>query len=162
MAQAYVSIGSNLAREANICACLQQLQQDFNKLQYSPVYETEALGFAGNAFYNLVASFETQLSVYELRQYLKQLEAKQGRVRTGEKFSDRSLDIDLLLYDDLVLQSTHNLPHRDILQYAFVLIPLAQLAPQVKHPQNQQTYQQLALQQFATSELSSVHLPCLP
>ena len=162
MAQAYVSIGSNLEREANICACLQQLQHDFSHLHYSPVYETEALGFTGNAFYNLVASFETQLSVEALAQYLKRLEAKQGRVRTGEKFSNRSLDIDLLLYDDLVLQPTQNLPHRDILQYAFVLIPLAQLAPSAKHPQCQQTYQQLALQYFAASELPSVHLPCLP
>lgn len=161
MAKVYISIGSNLEREANICACLQQLQQDFNKLQYSSVYETEALGFTGNAFYNLVASFETQFSVDALEQYLKQLEVKQGRVRTGEKFSDRSLDVDLLLYDELILQPTRNLPHSDILQYAFVLIPLAQLAPNAKHPQIQQTYQQLALHYFAAHELHSVHVPCL-
>ena len=162
MAQAYVSIGSNLEREANVCACLHQLQQDFLNVTYSSVYETPALGFAGYAFYNLVASFQTNLSVDDLYVYLRQLELKQGRIRTEARFSNRSLDIDLLLYDDLNLQPARNLPHSDIMQYAFVLIPLAQLAPFTKHPQNQQTYQQLALQQFATSELSSVHLPCLP
>ncbi len=160
MAQVYVSIGSNLEREANICACVRQLKQDFNEWQCSPVYETPALGFTGQAFYNLVASFQTKLSIAALERYLKQLEAKQGRVRTTEKFSDRSLDIDLLLYDAVILHPTRNLPHSDILQYDFVLIPLAQLAADALHPQQQQTYSQLAQQYFAASELKQVHLAC--
>lgn len=144
MASVYISIGSNIEPLKNVCSCMQHLQKTFHPVTFSTLYETPAEGFAGDPFLNLVAGFETPLTPDALRTYLRQLEDAHGRIRSGEKFSARSLDLDLLLYDDLNLQPDTNLPHSDILKYPFVLFPLAEIAPEYPYPGLQRTLLSLA------------------
>lgn len=144
MATVYLNLGSNIEREANLCAGMQRLQQDFGNVVFSHVYETPAAGFVGEPFFNLAAGLTTALTPTELKDYLRELEQAHGRVRGEEKFSSRTLDIDLLLYDDWNLQPAINLPHHDILSYAFVLFPLAEIAPTVMHPVLQRPISEIA------------------
>jgi len=135
MAKVYLNIGSNIEREYNISACLQILRKDYPDVIFSRVYETEAFGFKGDAFYNLAAMLETTLSVEKFSAYLKHLEDCHARQRDGVKFSSRTLDIDILLYDDLILQPEQDIPRKEILRYPFVLFPLEEIAPEVLHPE---------------------------
>lgn len=144
MAHVYVSLGSNIDPETHICACMQRLQQDFPDVVFSRVYRTPAAGFEGNPFLNLVAGFTTGLTPVALQTYLKEMENASGRTRSPQKFSSRTLDADLLLYDDLNLQPEQNLPHKDILSYPFVLFPLAETAPSTLYPGTGQTLAELA------------------
>lgn len=144
MAQVYVSIGSNQDRTRYIRASLDAMTERFDSLQLSSVYESEAVGFDGDNFYNLVAGFSTDLPVGELSRVLKGIEDDNGRCRKGPKFSGRTLDIDILTYDTLI--GDHDgvqLPRDEILKNAFVLRPLAEIAPEASHPQVGDTYQVL-------------------
>lgn len=144
MAKVYVSIGSNIDKQKHITACLQELANHFGGLALSPIYESEAVGFDGDTFYNLVAKFDTELSVGELNSTLKSIEDKYGRDRTGPKFSGRTLDIDILTYDDLVGEIDGvQLPRDEITKNAFVLLPLQDIAPDELHPEQQVTYARL-------------------
>lgn len=144
MPQVYVSLGSNVRAEANICSCTRHLRVRFENMISSDVYQTPAEGFDGAPFLNSVVGFETKLPIAELRTYLRNLEDSHGRVRSNNKFSPRTLDIDLLLYDNVVMAPEENLPHSDILAYPFVLYPLAEIAPEQTHPVLQQNFRQLA------------------
>lgn len=153
MANVFLSIGSNINREANICSCIRQLRQDFGDVRFSRIYETPAVGFEGEPFLNLVAGFATGLSLEGMRDYLHKLEDSHGRVRCKEKFSPRTLDADLLLYDDLNLQPEQNLPHSDILKYPFVLFPLAEIAPSILHPVLRLSLASIAAQTTLSSDI---------
>ncbi|MEN8206717.1 MAG: 2-amino-4-hydroxy-6-hydroxymethyldihydropteridine diphosphokinase [Pseudomonadota bacterium] len=134
MAQVYVSVGSNLDRERNIITALQVLTERYGELQQSSVYESAAVGFDSDPFYNLVTGFETQESPQVVQQQLHTIEDRCGRQRTAT-LSARTLDLDLLLYDDLVLSDGKLvLPREDINHYAFVLGPLAEIAGMARHP----------------------------
>ncbi|MDO6563982.1 2-amino-4-hydroxy-6-hydroxymethyldihydropteridine diphosphokinase [Amphritea sp. 1_MG-2023] len=153
MAEVFVSIGSNTQREVYIQRCLDALDAQFTKLQLSPVYESEAVGFVGDSFYNLVASFKTDLPVGELSKQLKQIEDDNDRCRTAEKFSGRTLDVDILTYDALIGKIDGvTLPREEITENAFVLWPLAELAPKARHPVLAETYQQLWLDYDKTKQ----------
>jgi 2-amino-4-hydroxy-6-hydroxymethyldihydropteridine diphosphokinase len=144
MPRVWISIGSNIERETNIPAALADLRQAFGKLDVSPVYETEAVGFDGDAFFNLVAGFDTQLPPAELHRRLREIEARHGRERCGGRFAARTLDLDLLTYGDAVTdEGGKTLPRDEILRYAFVLAPLADIAPDEVHPEAGRTYRQL-------------------
>ena len=144
MATVYLSLGSNIDRERNLCAGLDALVAAFGDLRMSQVYESEAVGFDGDNFYNLVAAIETDLSVGELALQLRNIEDANGRVRSGPKFSARTLDIDILTYDDLSGEVDGvKLPRGEILKNAFVLLPFSELAPDTEHPVERKTYQQL-------------------
>lgn len=144
MATVYLSLGSNIEREQNLGAGLNALVETFGDLKMSQVYESEAVGFDGDNFYNLVAAIETDLSVGELALRLRDIEDENGRVRSGPKFSARTLDIDILTYDDLAGEIDGvKLPRGEILKNAFVLLPLSELAPDSLHPREGITYQQL-------------------
>lgn len=135
MATVYVSIGSNIDRERNILEANTRLVGDFGEVVFSPVYETEAVGFVGDAFLNLVARFETDLMPDEVNARLHDLEQEMGRDPDGPSFAPRGIDLDLLLYDDLILTGNgFSLPRADIEKYAFVLRPLVDIAPQLEHP----------------------------
>ncbi len=134
MATVFLDIGSNIDREENIQSCVDQLRVDFKGIIFSKAYESEAFGFDGDPFINLSAKLETHLSFEALNKYLKTLENKHARKRDNEKFIDRTLDVDILLYDDLILQPKKDLPRAEILKFPFVLFPLAEVAGDVVHP----------------------------
>ncbi|MDT8283817.1 MAG: 2-amino-4-hydroxy-6-hydroxymethyldihydropteridine diphosphokinase [Gammaproteobacteria bacterium] len=144
MATIYISLGSNIEREKNTRAGITALKQAFGALRLSSVYESEAVGFAGDAFYNMVIASEVDTPVFETNQILRDIEDKYGRDRSGPKFSSRTLDLDLLLYDDLIINENGlQLPRAEILKNAFVLWPLAEIAAQLKHPEAGQSYAEL-------------------
>ena len=144
MPQIYLSLGSNIDRDHSIRQAIQQLTEQYGTLQISTVYESEAVGFEGDAFYNLVVGFESDLGWEEIQQQLRQIEEENGRERGAEKFSPRTLDIDLLIYGDLDLQAQGiDLPRAEIFNYAFVLRPLAEIAGERRHPQTGERYDAL-------------------
>ena len=135
MSIAWLGLGSNVNAEAHIRAGIKELEENFRSVSLSPAYSSTSVGFDGDDFINLVARVETDMQPLELRQYLRDLEDRYGRKRNVPKFSDRSLDIDILLYDDLVLLSpVLEIPRAEILKFAHVLKPLADLEPGLIHP----------------------------
>lgn len=140
MTRVYVSIGSNIDRDRNIALALRLLEASFGGLQRSSVYESAAVGFDSDPFYNLVVGFETGDTPREIQDVLHCIEEASGRVRTTG-LSARTLDLDLLLYDDLVTVAEGlTLPRPDITRYAFVLGPLAELAGERRHPVTGECY----------------------
>ena len=107
----------------------------------SDIFESSAVGFKGADFYNMGVNATTDLSVADVLSVLRTIENNRGRDRTQAKFSSRKIDLDLILYDNVV-DKENNLPRDDILQYNFVLAPLAQLNPNGVHPLEEKTYQQ--------------------
>ncbi|WP_298452759.1 2-amino-4-hydroxy-6-hydroxymethyldihydropteridine diphosphokinase [uncultured Marinobacter sp.] len=140
----YISVGSNIDRERYVKAALDALAGWFGELEISPVYESEAVGFDGSPFLNLVVGVKTNLAVGELSQHFKQLEADNGRRPDAPKFSARTLDLDILTYGEAVgCLDGVELPRSEILKNAFVLRPLADVAPGVKHPICRKSYLEL-------------------
>jgi 2-amino-4-hydroxy-6-hydroxymethyldihydropteridine diphosphokinase len=140
MSIAWLGLGSNQDAASNIRSGIGALLKTFEKVELSPVYTSKAVGFEGDDFINLVARVETAMTPLELRQFLRELEDMHGRKRDVPKFSDRSLDIDILLYDDLVVFSPLlEIPRAEILTFAHVLKPLAELDPDLVHPLERQT-----------------------
>jgi 2-amino-4-hydroxy-6-hydroxymethyldihydropteridine diphosphokinase len=135
MTQVYIGIGSNIERERHIVAALDQLQLLFGALAISPVYETAAVGFAGDPFLNLVVGVDTGQPVGLLARELRRIERDNGYAGGAAKFSARSLDLDLLVYGDICsVVDGVQLPRDDITEYAYVLWPLADLAGDARHP----------------------------
>lgn len=135
MTTAYISVGSNVDPEANIRQGLSMLGETYGALRLSPVYRSTAVGFEGDDFLNLVAAFETDAPVETVAEALDEIENRCGRIRNGIRFGPRTLDLDLILFGDLVIdQPGLKLPRDEILSYAFVLRPLADLEPGGLHP----------------------------
>lgn len=135
MAKIYISIGSNIDAENNVRLAIHALQEHYGKLILSSVYESEAVGFDGSNFLNLVATVKTEEDVYTVAATLRKIEDENGRDRSGPKFSSRTVDLDLLLYDDLILQKEGlDIPRDEITKNAFVLLPLDEIASQLIHP----------------------------
>lgn len=144
MRTAYVSIGSNIERDKNIPSSLAALRKRFGSLTVSSVYESESVGFSGEVFYNLVVGFESDWEVKAIAKQLRQIEQDHGRTREAQKFSARTLDLDLILYGDLIVSDGRlQIPRDEIERYAFVLEPLAEIAPDLKHPVSGKTYSTL-------------------
>ncbi|HBE93474.1 MAG TPA: 2-amino-4-hydroxy-6-hydroxymethyldihydropteridine diphosphokinase [Gammaproteobacteria bacterium] len=144
MTQVYVSIGSNQQPEQHIKHALALLEDRFAPIQKSPVYESVAVGFDGDNFFNLVVCFDTDMSLSDLDKALDDIERQCGRVRHLQRFAPRTMDLDLLLYGDLVRHDSElHIPRREISRYAFVLKPLSDLAPLAVHPETGQTFEQM-------------------
>ena len=140
MARVYVGLGSNVDAQKNLRLCVHELRYRFGDLALSKVYQSVASGFAGADFLNLVVGLDTDCSPARLHSHIEDIHEMAGRHRGERKFSSRSLDIDLLLYDDLVLNEPPlKLPRADVLEHNFVLRPLAELAPDLVHPLTGQT-----------------------
>jgi 2-amino-4-hydroxy-6-hydroxymethyldihydropteridine diphosphokinase len=144
MAKGYISIGSNIDKDKNILASLEALEHQFGELTISSIYESEPVGFTGDTFYNLIVGFNSELTVKEVAKQLRHIELDNGRTRDSQKFSARTLDLDLILYDDLILNDGRlQIPRDEIERYAFVLEPLAEIAPTLKHPVSHLSYAEL-------------------
>lgn len=144
MALTSVSLGSNIDRERNIRLAIDALRELYNELTISPVYQTEAVGFAGDDFLNLAVCFDTDDPVQSVWRNLKVIEDSIGRDRTQPKFSARIIDLDLLTYDNMVMDENGlQVPRQEILKNAFVLKPLSDIMGDELHPQQCKTYRQL-------------------
>lgn len=136
MAIVYLGLGSNLRPEHNLEMAVNDLRTRFGDIVLSGVYQSKALGFDGDDFLNLVAQIETDLQPVEVVEVLEEIHDLSGRERGCAKFVARPLDIDLLLYDRLIDQSPPvRVPRSDVLEYSFVLVPLAEIAADYVHPQ---------------------------
>lgn len=136
MPRVYLGLGSNIDPEDNIVFGVAELRRRFGTVELSPVYRAPAIGFDSADFLNLVAGIETELSPLELLASIEEIHGLAGRKRdAGNKWVARALDIDLLTYGDLVdPERPVRVPRADILDYAFVLRPLSELAPDARHP----------------------------
>ena len=136
MAKVYLGLGSNIDPGKNLRLGISELGARFGVLELSNVYRSAAVGFDGDDFLNLVAGLESDASPAQLHAMLMEIHSLVGRTRAESRYSPRTLDIDLLLYDDLVLDEPPiRIPRSDILKYSFVLGPLAEIAPQLRHPE---------------------------
>ncbi len=135
MATVYLGLGSNESPEANLRLAIRELEKRYGELAISAVYRSAAVGFDGEDFLNLVVRLQSADSPLAIRDEIELIHNLAGRVRGSDKWESRPLDIDLLLYNDLVKDERPvRVPRDDILQYSFVLRPLAELAPDQVHP----------------------------
>ncbi len=136
MPRVYVSIGSNINREKNIETAVRELDDSYGPLMLSTVYESEPVGFNGDDFLNLVAGFDADSPIETIIARLRAIEKACGRERQDNDERSRTLDIDLLIYGDLSRHDDEiDIPREEIGHYAFVLLPLAQIAPEHRHPE---------------------------
>ena len=131
----YLSLGSNVDPETNLRAAIAELRTRFGAIVVSPAYRYPAVGFEGPDFLNLAAGIDSELEPEPLNDWLHALEDRHGRRRDVPRYSSRTLDIDIVLYADRVLKGAQNLevPRAELMQ-AFVLQPLADIAPDAIHP----------------------------
>ncbi|WP_411852169.1 2-amino-4-hydroxy-6-hydroxymethyldihydropteridine diphosphokinase [Stenotrophomonas sp. LGBM10] len=160
MTTALLSLGSNLQPQQHLHAAVEALRARFGDIRVSPAYRTAAVGFDGPAFLNNAVAIETDLPLDALDAWLHALEDAHGRDRSGPRFSDRTLDIDVVFYGNLIVEGPGHLRiPRPELKHAFVLKPLADIAPDFidpvsgldlatlwrAHGQHQDRFEQVAL-----------------
>ena len=142
MSLVHLNIGSNQNRHSNIRLAIQSLEQCFSDIVLSSLFESPSEGFEGNDFYNVGVNITTSKTTNEVVDILRDIENSLGRDRSLPKFSSRMIDLDLVLYGGII-DETLNVPRKDILKYAFVLAPLAELNPEEIHPLEGTSYQSL-------------------
>ena len=136
MAKIYLGLGSNVEPQKYLRQGIRELGRRFGVLELSNVYRSKALGFDGADFLNLVVGLDSELTPQEMHHAIEEMHRQADRQRGESRYSPRTLDIDLLLYDNLVLDEAGlRVPRADILKYSFVLRPLAEIAPALRHPQ---------------------------
>jgi len=160
MAQIYISLGSNIEREhyvkQGLLSLAKAFELPFEQLTLSSLFECEAVGFDGPIFYNMAIGIECPHSVEQVAFILREIEFSHGRDHDAKKFSPRTLDLDLLLYDNLIINQPAQLPRDEITKNAFVLWPLSQIAPNLNHPILKQSYQELWQEYNKTSQQLSI------
>ena len=159
MTHILLGLGSNISRTETLSKALSLLAEKYGEIKISPTFESEAVGFDGDNFYNLVVAAETDQTLEDVIATYRQIEDVCGRVRTGPKFGPRKLDIDLLMYGDLVCQDPIELPRDEILINAYVLWPLALLEPDTKHPIAGLSYSELWLNYDNKQALWQIDVP---
>ena len=144
MTRVYVAAGSNVQPATNLVRALNKLQHYFPDLVTSTAYRNEAVGFEGQDFINLVCSFETDQGVRPVIALLHEAEAACGRERNAPRWAPRSMDLDILLFGDMVCDEPGLvLPRPDLVRRAYMLGPMAELAPQQVHPLSGRTMRDL-------------------
>lgn len=140
MSVVFLGLGSNVDAERKLRFAVAELRSRYGEVMTSTVYRNRAYGFDGDDFLNLVVRLETDAPPAEIHAAIEAIHGAAGRVRGAARFTSRPLDIDLLMVDDLVIDEPPvRLPRCDILDYNFVLRPLAEIAPQIVHPGTGQT-----------------------
>ncbi len=140
MTRVYLGLGSNVDPLPNLKLGIRELERRFGALTLSPTYQSAAVGFEGDDFLNLVAGCDSELSPAEVVEQIEEIHVLAGRERSKEKFNSRTLDIDLLLYGELVTDGPPTrLPRTDVLDCAFVLKPMVDIVPGLRHPETGQT-----------------------
>jgi 2-amino-4-hydroxy-6-hydroxymethyldihydropteridine diphosphokinase len=135
MARVYLSLGSNLEPQRYLGAAIAALRDRFGDITVSPAYRSKAVGFTGADFVNLAVGLDTDLSPSALNDWLHALEDRHDRRRDVPRYSDRTLDLDIVFYDALITQGAGHLQiPRGELKHAFVLRPIADIAPDFRHP----------------------------
>ncbi len=135
MPAVYVAAGSNIDPQRHLALAVAELTREFPQVRFSSWYRNAAVGFSGEDFINLVAGFDTQLAVHGVLARLQAIETRCGRPRAAPRWAPRSMDLDVLLYGELVCEEAGlKLPRPDLLKRAYMLGPLAELAPGVRHP----------------------------
>jgi 2-amino-4-hydroxy-6-hydroxymethyldihydropteridine diphosphokinase len=135
MSIVYLGLGSNIRPEENLSLGVRELRRHYKDVDVSSVYRSAAVGFEGDDFLNLVLRLRSKETPIEICSEIERMHDLAGRERSNDKWASRPLDIDLLLYDDLILDERPvRVPRSDILEYSFVLRPLAELAPDLVHP----------------------------
>jgi 2-amino-4-hydroxy-6-hydroxymethyldihydropteridine diphosphokinase len=133
MVEIFVGLGSNIEPDRHLSFAVASLTRHFGRLRCSRVYQSPPFGFRGADFLNVVAAFTSLLSAHAVESVLSEVEQAGGRAPDGGRSGSRTLDVDLLLYGARV-DPLLRLPRADVLQYPFVLAPLAELAPALRHP----------------------------
>ena len=159
MTSVYVAIGGNIDPETRLPLAARELRRRFPDARFSSCYRNPAFGFEGADFYNAAAGFHSTLEVDALLVQLQEIEALCGRDRTEAKWAPRAMDLDLLLYGErLARTARYELPRPDLLRRTYMLGPLAELAPQLRHPLTARTmadhWQELSLQPYAHERLA--------
>ncbi|MFQ5548489.1 MAG: 2-amino-4-hydroxy-6-hydroxymethyldihydropteridine diphosphokinase [Woeseia sp.] len=140
MPAVYLGLGSNIKPEENLRLGCTELENSFGAIVKSSVYRSKAYGFEGDDFLNMVVSLDTGQPPIEIQDRIEKIHRLAGRDRAAGAYSARTLDIDLLLYGDLVVDEPPiRLPRPDILRFGFVLGPLAEVAPELIHPATNQS-----------------------
>lgn len=154
----FLGLGSNVEREFNLRTTLEALASRLVDMRCSSVYECESVGYPGPHYFNMVVSARTDMSLGALNTWLKELELMRGR-RAGMRCATITIDIDLLLYGDLVgCFEGMLLPRQAILKHAFVLLPLSTLAPDHLHPQTKTSFAELWQAMKETEKMRRVDL----
>ncbi len=154
----YVGIGSNVDRERRIRQAVAALREQFGRVDLSPIYDSAAVGFDGSNFLNLVAAFDSDLEAGEIVAAFHRIEDALGRDRSLPKFASRPIDLDLLLYGEQIIDIPGiRTPRPEILENAFVLRPLQDLAPNLRHPELGETLAALWQRMAADSQHLEVY-----
>jgi 2-amino-4-hydroxy-6-hydroxymethyldihydropteridine diphosphokinase len=144
MPRVFVAVGSNVEPERNLAKAAGELAREFPAIEFSPWYRNKAVGFEGDDFINFVVAFETDLPVHDVVTKLRAIEALCGRPPGAPKYAPRAMDLDILLYGDLIHDEPGlKLPRPDLLKRPFMLGPAADLAPNLKHPTENATLSEL-------------------
>ena len=131
----YLGLGSNVEPKKNLQLGIGELRERYGDLEMSAVYQNAAVGFDGADFLNIVVGLRSDDAPSDIQRETELIHALAGRDRASDRFSSRPLDIELLLYDDLVIDEPRlKIPRCDVLDFSFVLRPLAELAPGLVHP----------------------------
>lgn len=144
MTDVYVAAGSNIEPVKHLCLALDELRGIYPRLAVSPAYRNKAVGFQGDDFINLVVGFETHEPVQRVREQLQRVEALCGRPADAPKWAARSMDLDILLYGQRVSNEPGLvIPRPDLLRRPYMLKPMADIAPDVRHPLAQKSMREL-------------------
>ena len=136
----YLGIGSNIDKVENIKSCINYFNSSFKYCRISPTYQSPSYGFSGHDFYNLVVKIKSSFDLISLKKWLIIVEDMHGRDRNQVRYSNRTLDIDILLFNEVVSDSgTIKIPRPEIIKQPYVLKPLLDLAPDMVHPETGQT-----------------------
>jgi len=155
--RAYLSLGSNIEPEIHLRAALAELRARFGAMTVSPVYRSAAVGFDGPDFLNLAAGIDTDLDPPALDAWLHALEDRHGRRRDVPRYASRTLDVDIVLFDDLVVDGPGHLRiPRPELNEPFVLVPLCDIAPDVRDPVSRRSLAELLKEQGESAGLERV------